>query len=71
MNGSTANLHDAPDWNRLIAPKIENALQNKIGVQAGRPEGRRIAGFQRQGNQCPCVKRAMVIGIAWQHEMMK
>ena len=68
MDLSAPDLHDLADGNRLITPDVEHSLEDEVRVDSGGSKGGRIAGLEGKREQDSGVERAVVVGIARQHE---
>ena len=70
MDLAAPDLDHAADRDRLITAEVQDALQDQVGVEARGTEGRRITGFEGQGQEDARIERPMMVGVAREHEAM-
>ena len=71
MDLPSPDLDHTADRNRLVAPEIQDPLQDQVGVQSRGPKRGCIAGLERQREQHPRVKRPVMVGITRQDKVMR
>lgn len=71
MNLAAPDLNDPADRDGYVTAKVEDALEDEVGVEARGAVGRRISGLQGERQKRSCVESAVMIGVAGQDESVR